>query len=898
MDTKYGLRILANFKKFGVFLPIRFNKLTDDNIDKLKTGYGIVNKGQFGRTFDVKFVKSQLKVESEEEDDDDDEQNQMAIESESDDDELFCKYVKPQTLNDGDDGSSCPETDIKSFMTRMKLINLERDIENFLIEDNDRIQKLMDEFQERDSGWALSDILHLEVNINKYEPISGSSFSHSDRTSSYNIMCNINREIILLNEEISLNFTGLQFPMKVDDIYVFENLNPNISINVFGLDENSNVIGPYYHTKLIKRRIYMCSGCLLHFNSQSILEKHKHECNKIVTRLPTKESEILKFKNYYQQLDVPFVIYADSECILEKIQGCQQNLAISSTTDIELHTPIAFSYFIKCSFDSSLDKYRNFKGENCADDFLKNLIGDCSDLFENYILKKKPMIPLTKEQITQNLNTKVCHICEEEIELEDDEVYDHCHLTGKFRGISHNKCNLSYNLNCVHGSINVIPLNKEKYFSLSKSIKSDYSGTYFTLRFLDSFRFLGSSLDSLGRNLEDSQLINVRNHYPDNIKFNLMKNKGIFPYSYVDSLSKLNEKMLPPEEAFKNQILNSECSDLEYLHAKKVWETFNCLAWQAILKYTKVELELLTDIEMIKFFQKGIRGGICQCSCRHSKANNKYMDDFNTEIDSQYLFYCDANNLYGWAMSTFLPTGSFKWVNDFSNIDILNTADNSQTGYVLEVDLKYPFELHDKHNDLPFCAENKIPPIGKLNKLLTDLTDKKKYIIHYRTLKQCLKNGLILEHIHRVTEKHVEKRKLIKIATSWESEGKRLGARALIARKNFHSISQFTEGLAAIQLDKMEIFYDKPIYLGFSILEQSKILMYDFHYEYMIPKFGENVKINYMDTDSFVYTIKTDDFYEDIYSDILETSPNKLRFDTSDSLNDFINFTGQRCEFN
>ncbi|XP_055371981.1 uncharacterized protein LOC129605966 [Condylostylus longicornis] len=650
---------------------------------------------------------------------------------------------KNKTLNGDDDGSSYPETDIKSFMKKMKLINLEHDIENFLIECNDRIRKLMDEFQERECGWALSDILHVEININKYEPISGSTFlkvSHSsNRTSSYKIMCNINQEVILLNEKISLNFTGLEFPMKVDDICVFENLNPNISINVFGLDEKFNVIGPYYHTKLIKTnhinllliekeerfhyvwikniskllvnkitkhkgRIYMCSGCLLHFNSQSILEKHKHECNKIVTRLPTKESEILKFKNYYQQLDVPFVIYADSECILEKIQGCQQNLAISSTTDIELHTPIAFSYFIKCSFDSSLDKYRNFKGENCADDFLKNLIGDCSDLFENYILKKKPMIPLTKEQITQNLNTKVCHICEEEIELEDDEVYDHCHLTGKFRGISHNKCNLSYNLNCVHGSINVIPLNKEKYISLSKCIKSDYSGKYFTLRFLDSFRFLGSSLVSLGRNLEDNQLINVRNHYPDNIKFNLMKNKGIFPYNYMDSLSKLNEQMFISlatsrsfqKSNFKFRIFRSRIPSRE----KNPAHFSLSLAWQAILKYTKIELELLTDIEMLKFFQKGIRG----------------------EIDSQYLFYCDANNLYGWAMSSYLPVSSFKWVNNFSNIDVLSIA---EIGYVLEVDLKYPPELHDKHKDLPFCAENKVPPIGKLNKLITDLNDKK-----------------------------------------------------------------------------------------------------------------------------------------------------------------------------
>jgi hypothetical protein len=165
-----------------------------------------------------------------------------------------------------------------------------------------------------------------------------------------------------------------------------------------------------------------------------------------------------------------------------------------------------------------------------------------------------------------------------------------------------------------------------------------------------------------------------------------------------------------------------------------------------MLKMTKVKLELLTDYDMLLMIENGIRGGISPCCNRYGKANNKYMKNYDKTKESKYLMYLDANNLYGWAMSQFLPYGGFKWT------DVRNISDDSETEYILEVDLEYPKELHDKHKDLPLAPENRAPPGLKGNKLLTTLYDKEKYVIHCRNLKLYLSLGMKLKKIHRVLE--------------------------------------------------------------------------------------------------------------------------------------------------
>lgn len=146
-----------------------------------------------------------------------------------------------------------------------------------------------------------------------------------------------------------------------------------------------------------------------------------------------------------------------------------------------------------------------------------------------------------------------------------------------------------------------------------------------------------------------------------------------------------------------------------------------------MLKYTRIELELLKDINMVLFFDKSIKGGLSQCSKRYSTANNKYMREYNPSEPSRYIMYYDVNNLYGYAMCEYLPTGGFSWVTEeVENFNVMKIPEKSETGYVLEVDLEYPEEIYDIQSDLPFCPERSTPPNGKYPKLLATLNAKKK----------------------------------------------------------------------------------------------------------------------------------------------------------------------------
>ncbi|GFV34834.1 uncharacterized protein TNCV_1451381 [Trichonephila clavipes] len=170
--------------------------------------------------------------------------------------------------------------------------------------------------------------------------------------------------------------------------------------------------------------------------------------------------------------------------------------------------------------------------------------------------------------------------------------------------------------------------------------------------------------------------------------------------------------------------------------------TTPALSWDAMLLHTKVAIKLFTDYDMLLFIEKGVRGGISQCCNRYAVANNRYMSNFNPDDEIKYLMYLDANNLYGYAMSKYLPLKDFVWSdNNLTEQDILNLSDESDVGYILEVDLEYPSDLHDKHSDFPLAPENKPPPNCKEPRLLTTLEPKTKYVLHYSNLKLYLKLG-------------------------------------------------------------------------------------------------------------------------------------------------------------
>ena len=179
------------------------------------------------------------------------------------------------------------------------------------------------------------------------------------------------------------------------------------------------------------------------------------------------------------------------------------------------------------------------------------------------------------------------------------------------------------------------------------------------------------------------------------------------------------------------------------------------LASQARLKKTKVEIELLTDIDMLLMVEKGTKGGICQAIHRYAKANNKYMKNYDKNNESSYIEYLDANNLYGWAMSQKLPVNDFKWIkkeelSKFNEDFIKNYDENGNIGYFLEVDIDYPKELFNLHKDLPFLPERK--KVNKVEKLICNIEDKEKYVMHIKVLKQALNHGLVFKKVHRVIQ--------------------------------------------------------------------------------------------------------------------------------------------------
>ena len=366
----------------------------------------------------------------------------------------------------------------------------------------------------------------------------------------------------------------------------------------------------------------------------------------------------------------------------------------------------------------------------------------------------------------------------------------------------------------------------------------------YKIKFIDSYRFMSSSLSKLVDNLSEGihnnkcsdcesnldyikikknekllmKSFNCNTYYKkkfnkdlmkklkntcsfcnnDLNKFILLLRKGVYPYEYMDSWERFNETSLPRKKEFYSNLNMEDIDEIDYSYCNNVFKSFKLenlgdyhdlyvksdtllladgfenfrdmcikeyeldpahfvllpgLAWRACLKKTNIELELLTDYDMLLMVEKEIKGGICHSIHRYAKAKNKYMQNYNNNEESSYIQYLDANNIYGWAMSKKFPVNGFKWLDtsetsNKTNEDFIKNYD--EKGYILEVDVKYPKRLHDLHSDLPFLSE--VMEVNKCKKLVCNLFDKKKYVAQINTLKQALNHGFKLKKIHRVIE--------------------------------------------------------------------------------------------------------------------------------------------------
>ena len=349
-----------------------------------------------------------------------------------------------------------------------------------------------------------------------------------------------------------------------------------------------------------------------------------------------------------------------------------------------------------------------------------------------------------------------------------------------------------------------IPNNNEKYISFSLG----------GLRFIDSCQFLPESLENLvsSNKHEDFEIISRFVRDPENR--GLLLCKGVYPYEYMGSFERFDEPSISPKESFYSKLRKSGITDEDYDHAKQVWEAFGCenlgdchdlylatdallladvfenfrktclehygldpahyytspdLSWDALFKHTGIQLELLTDYNKYLFIEKGTRGGVSTEMKRYCKANNPYLQDYNPNEETTYIHHLDANNLYGWAMSQYLPVGNFSWLRNMPTEEqIKSWQPDRKRGFILEVDLEYPPELHDEHNSYPLAPEIAQVPedwmspyqqalarelnLGKdrTQKLLLTLRDKERYVLHYRNLQLYLSLGMKLERVHNV----------------------------------------------------------------------------------------------------------------------------------------------------
>src|SRR5271156_6848184 len=337
---------------------------------------------------------------------------------------------------------------------------------------------------------------------------------------------------------------------------------------------------------------------------------------------------------------------------------------------------------------------------------------------------------------------------------------------------------------------------------------------------------MSDSLETISKAMNINDFKILKHYFPIKTQFDLIRKKGVYPYEKVQDFSYYDRTSLPPIQDFNSTMKRCGITNKKYAHAKKVWNTFNCqnfgdytdlyclsdvliladcfekfrsislqkpyeldpcyyistpgLSWDCGLKYTKIELELLTDYDMILFLEKARRGGLSGVmGTRHVKANNKYLRNYDKNKESSFLAYFDANNLYGISMSQAIAYGGFQWwsqwqISNYNNNiqeatnEIMNIPDDYDYGYYFQVDLNYPDNIKEHTKNFPIIPNKRKIADYELSdqqgfeirdkiripqeKLICDQYDKIEYVCHYRNLKFYLSKGMIITKFHRVLQ--------------------------------------------------------------------------------------------------------------------------------------------------
>ena len=737
----------------------------------------------------------------------------------------------------------------------------------------------------------------------------------------------------------------------------------------------------YHHSKANHCTDHMCERCIRSFKTKENLEQHFQWCarGRLQIEQPPKFTK-LSYNALHKELCPVKVIYSDIESLIHE----------------DIHTPAAIAAYEVWHSHIATHKQNNTKlnswsGEDCIVDFLR-FIDETAQAQHRYDNKmtRLGMILTTQQQKDFDACTH-CPRCKTEFnDTTHKKMRDHDHITGKFRSPLCRRCNsklhlsrrtlpvIFHNFKCYdshliikhgidkfkHWQLDVIPQTKEKFMTLKARIPVETTRegkqVYFNVVFLDSYQFMASSLASLVNNLDSLPYTEVLQRDFPNLNNDTIKRKGVFPYSYFNSLSKLQESSLPPRSAFRNDLNGEECSEEDYRFAQTAWQEFDCqsfgdylmvylkldvlllasvferfrqktleqdgldpvhfvslpgLSFLSAFKMTGESIDLLNDIEMYTFFERGIRGGMTFVN-KHL-VRSEVITHNNTDL-FQHLAYIDENNLYGNSLSKPLPHSEFCWVEDVSDFThdfILGLNEEGEWGFTLEVDLGYPQHLHHSTADFPLAPEsgeithdmfttfmstfhktlNPKTIYKSQQKLLLTQYNREHYIVHFAALKFYLTMGMTLNKVHRVI-KYKQKawlkeyidfnsKQRAQSSNSFDKDFFKLKNNALFGktmedvRKRinyklitdedkftklarspfFHDRDIITENLVGVHMLKSKVTLDKPVFVGQAVLDYSKIEMYNLFYK-ILPQCPLIKKLQLIggDTDSFFLTIATE----------------------------------------
>ncbi|GET58831.1 hypothetical protein GLOIN_2v1820840 [Rhizophagus irregularis DAOM 181602=DAOM 197198] len=749
-------------------------------------------------------------------------------------------------------------------------------------------------------------------------------------------------------EQVNLNAIPMPTPVCPRIFSKIEDLNPEISINVWEWEEKTGIPKPVIASK--------------NYNRQHII--HLMALTDITKSDEGKERSIFAIELSYQ-------LKANSFCYMVHW----------------IETDETWGPFL-------------YRGPNATEEFVSRLDKELRRI--NDVLEVKVERIVTEEAKKEFTKAVSCWICNGNFNqgVQDKKVWDHCHITGKFRGAAHNACNLKLQIEAWKTPIPVVFHNFRGYDShlvcesvgrsigahqikvIAETFERYKSMKVGQFKYIDSMQFMASSLANLAKNLGTDKPLTKRhfNNFSSE-HIDLITRKGVYPYEYIDSHDRFKETELPSIHDF-HSTLGGKITQDNYKHAQKVWKEFGCknlgeyhdlylktdvllladvwtkfrqtamhhygldpshyvsapaLSWDGMLKMTGVKIELFTDMTMHDFTEKAKRGGIAMAGHRFLKANNPKMgDSFNPSKPTTWISYVDANNLYGWAMSQYLPIGNYRWEASpeyfKQNLDkqkqilnvILNTKPDAARGYFLNIKAHFPLKTHDYLQDLPPAVDSIAvkkdrlsPYITKLvdnldggrfpetEKLVPHLSKHEDYVIHYQELQYYIKLGMVVDEITQVlsfdqdnwlapyiakntnlrqqsknsfekdffklmnnsvygkTMENVRKYQDVKLMRMINENDEKKFLKK-VRKPSFKYARQLGNTLVGAHMGKASVILNKPIIIGASILGLSKLLMYRFWYGFVKEKYGNKVRLGYMDTDSFIYHVETEDIYKDM----------------------------------